>query len=140
MVDESNDSNYTAFTVSVDYIPGTTTGISADDRSKTVQGLIDENADGSMFQKPGHIFPIRAKRGGVLRRAGHTEASVDLARLADCEPAGVIVEIMNEDGTMARLPELIKIAKKFVEDYDAQIINDSTTHVFTTGIALPRGL
>ena len=113
MVDESNDSNYTAFTVSVDYIPGTTTGISADDRSKTVKGLIDDNAESSMFQKPGHIFPLIGKEGGVLRRTGHTEAAIDFARLAGMKPAGVIVEIMNEDGSMARLPELYKVSKKF---------------------------
>ena len=110
MVDESNDSNYTAFTVSVDYIPGTTTGISAEDRSKTVQGLIDDNADSSMFQKPGHIFPIKYREGGVLVRAGHTEASVDLSKLAGLKPAAVMCEIVKDDGTMARRPDLEKFA------------------------------
>ena len=110
MVDESNDSNYTAFTVSVDYIPGTTTGISAEDRSKTVQGLLDDNADSSMFQKPGHIFPIKYREGGVLVRAGHTEASVDLSKLAGLKPAAVMCEIVKDDGTMARRPDLEKFA------------------------------
>ena len=108
MVDESNDSNYTAFTVSVDYIPGTTTGISAEDRSKTVKGLIEDNAESSMFQKPGHIFPIKYKEGGVLVRAGHTEASVDLSKLAGLKPAAVMCEIVKDDGTMARRPDLEK--------------------------------
>ena len=118
MVDESNDSNYTAFTVSVDYIPGTTTGISAEDRSKTVQGLIDDNADSSMFQKPGHIFPIKYREGGVLVRAGHTEASVDLSKLAGLKPAAVMCEIVKDDGTMARRPDL----EKFASDNDIKII------------------
>ena len=112
MVDESNDSNYTAFTVSVDYIPGTTTGISAEDRSKTVQGLVDDNADSSMFQKPGHIFPIKYREGGVLVRAGHTEASVDLSKLAGLKPAAVMCEIVKDDGTMARRPDLEKFASE----------------------------
>jgi 3,4-dihydroxy 2-butanone 4-phosphate synthase / GTP cyclohydrolase II len=104
----------TAFTVSVDLIgQGTTTGISAQDRSKTVLALINPSTKGSDLGRPGHIFPLRAKKGGVLRRAGHTEATVDLSRLAGFEPAGVLVEVMNEDGTMARLPQLIEIAKKF---------------------------
>ena len=112
MVDESNDSNYTAFTVSIDYIPGTTTGISAEDRSKTVKGLIDDNAESSMFQKPGHIFPIKYREGGVLVRAGHTEASVDLSKLAGLKPAAVMCEIVKDDGTMARRPDLEKFAKE----------------------------
>ena len=112
MVDESNDSNYTAFTVSVDYIQGTTTGISAEDRSKTVQGLVDDNADSSMFQKPGHIFPIKYREGGVLVRAGHTEASVDLSKLAGLKPAAVMCEIVKDDGTMARRPDLEKFASE----------------------------
>ncbi len=104
----------TPFTVSVDLIGhGCTTGISASDRAKTVQALVDPTTKPSDLGKPGHIFPLRAKEGGVLRRAGHTEAAIDLARLAGFEPAGVIVEIMNEDGTMARLPQLREIAKKF---------------------------
>src|SRR6476620_358428 len=104
----------TPFTVSVDLIGhGCTTGISAHDRAKTVQSLIDPNTKPEDLGRPGHIFPLRAKEGGVLRRTGHTEATIDLARLAGFEPAGVLVEIMNEDGTMARLPELMEIAKKF---------------------------
>ena len=111
----SNSATYeTPFTVSVDLNGhGCTTGISASDRSKTILALIDPNTNPSELGKPGHIFPLRAKKEGVLRRAGHTEAAVDLARLAGFEPAGVIVEILNEDGTMARLPELVEIAKKF---------------------------
>lgn len=103
----------TAFTVSVDYNKGTSTGISAADRSKTVQGLVDENSTAEDFAKPGHIFPLVAAEGGVLRRAGHTEAVVDLARLAEARPAGVLCEIMNDDGTMARLPRLREIAREF---------------------------
>lgn len=111
----SNSAAYeTPFTVSVDLIGyGCTTGISASDRYKTVKALIDPETKPEELGKPGHIFPLRAKRGGVLRRAGHTEASIDLARLAGFEPAGVIVEILNEDGTMARLPQLVKIADRF---------------------------
>ena len=114
MVKDNSASYETPFTVSVDLNGhGCTTGISAEDRSKTVKALIDPNIHPSELGKPGHIFPLRAKRGGVLRRAGHTEAAIDLSRLAGFEPAGVIVEILNEDGTMARLPQLIDIAKKF---------------------------
>jgi 3,4-dihydroxy 2-butanone 4-phosphate synthase/GTP cyclohydrolase II len=114
MVTNNTATYETPFTVSVDLIGhGCTTGISASDRSKTIQALIDPNTKASDLGKPGHIFPLRAKLGGVLRRAGHTEAAIDLARLAGFEPAGVIVEIMNEDGTMARLPQLVEIAKKF---------------------------
>ncbi len=114
MVDSNNSHFDTPFTVSIDLIgDGCSTGISAADRSKTVQALIDPNTKPKDLGKPGHIFPLRAKAGGVLRRAGHTEAAVDLSRLAGFEPAGLIVEIMNEDGTMARLPELKEIAKKF---------------------------
>jgi 3,4-dihydroxy 2-butanone 4-phosphate synthase/GTP cyclohydrolase II len=114
MVGDNTSVNETAFTVSVDLIgQGCTTGISAHDRAKTVQALINPKTKPEEFAKPGHIFPLRAKEGGVLRRAGHTEATVDLARLAGFEPAGVLVEIMNADGSMARLPDLIKIAKKF---------------------------
>ncbi len=104
----------TPFTISVDLIGhGCTTGISAQDRAKTVQALIDPDTKPGDLGRPGHIFPLRARKGGVLRRTGHTEAAVDLARLAGFEEAGVIVEIMNEDGTMARLPDLIEIAKRF---------------------------
>jgi 3,4-dihydroxy 2-butanone 4-phosphate synthase/GTP cyclohydrolase II len=112
---QSNSATYeTPFTVSVDLIGhGCTTGISASDRSKTIQALIDPNTKPEDLGKPGHIFPLKAKKGGVLRRAGHTEAATDLARLAGFESAGVIVEILNEDGTMARLPQLVEIAAKF---------------------------
>lgn len=115
MVGRNNTSHYdTPFTISVDLIgEGCTTGISASDRSKTIQALIDPNTKPSAFGKPGHIFPLKAKREGVLRRTGHTEAATDLSRLAGFEPAGILVEIMNEDGSMARLPDLLKIAKKF---------------------------
>ena len=111
----SNSAAYeTPFTVSVDLIGhGCTTGISATDRAKTVLALIDPATKAEELGKPGHIFPLRAKKEGVLRRAGHTEAATDFARLAGFEPAGLIVEILNEDGTMARLPELIEIAKRF---------------------------
>ncbi|MCO6501104.1 MAG: bifunctional 3,4-dihydroxy-2-butanone-4-phosphate synthase/GTP cyclohydrolase II [Vicingus serpentipes] len=113
MVQNNNAIYETPFTVSVDLMGnGCTTGISASDRAKTIQALIDPNIKKEELGKPGHIFPLKAKKGGVLRRAGHTEAAIDLARLAGFEPAGVIVEIMNEDGTMARLPELLKIADK----------------------------
>ena len=114
MVPKNSAAYETPFTVSVDLNGhGCTTGISAVDRSKTIQALIDPNIRPEELGKPGHIFPLRAKKSGVLRRAGHTEAAIDFARLAGFEPAGVIVEIMNEDGTMARLPDLIKIAEKF---------------------------
>ena len=114
MVNNNTALHETAFTVSVDLLGhGCTTGISAADRSKTIQALIDPKMTPCDFGRPGHIFPLRAKKGGVLRRAGHTEASVDLARLAGLEPAGVLVEIMNEDGSMARLPQLMEVAKKF---------------------------
>src|SRR5689334_9175198 len=108
MVGENTAVHQTPFTVSVDLIGhGCTTGISASDRSKTVQALINKKTKPSELGRPGHIFPLKALRGGVLRRAGHTEATIDLARLAGFESAGVLVEIMNDDGTMARLPELM---------------------------------
>jgi 3,4-dihydroxy 2-butanone 4-phosphate synthase/GTP cyclohydrolase II len=114
MVENNTVLHQTPFTVSVDLIGnGCTTGISASDRAKTVQALIDPNTKPSDLGRPGHIFPLRARSEGVLRRSGHTEATVDLARLAGFEPAGVLVEIMNDDGTMARLPELMDIAEKF---------------------------
>lgn len=114
MVQRNSAAYETPFTVSIDLIGhGTTTGISASDRAKTVKALIDPNTKPADLGKPGHIFPLRAKRGGVLRRAGHTEAAIDFSRLAGLNPAGVIVEIMNEDGTMARLPQLRTIADKF---------------------------
>ena len=113
MVSENTSLHETAFMVSVDLIGnGCTTGISAQDRSKTIQALINTSTKPEDLGRPGHIFPLRAKRGGVLRRAGHTEATIDLSKLAGFEPAGVLVEIMNEDGTMARLPELKEIAIK----------------------------
>lgn len=114
MVGVNTDPMGTAFTVSIDLIGnGVTTGISAADRSKTIQAIITKNTKPEDLARPGHIFPLVAKEGGVLRRTGHTEAAIDFARLAGFSSAGVIVEIMNEDGTMARLPELIKVAKKF---------------------------
>jgi len=114
MVNRNTSSHETPFTVSVDLIGhGTSTGISASDRSKTILALIDPKTKPGDLGRPGHIFPLRAKKGGVLRRTGHTEATIDLARLAGFKPAGVLVEIMNEDGTMARLPDLFNIAKKF---------------------------
>ncbi len=114
MVVSNTSLHETAFTVSVDLLGyGCTTGISAHDRSKTIQALIDPAIKPSDLGRPGHIFPLRAKKGGVLRRTGHTEATIDLARLAGFSSAGVLVEIMNEDGSMARLPELLEIAKKF---------------------------
>jgi 3,4-dihydroxy 2-butanone 4-phosphate synthase/GTP cyclohydrolase II len=114
MVRNNTDPLETAFTVSVDLRGnGVSTGISASDRSKTVQSLVHKDTKPFELARPGHIFPLVAKEGGVLRRTGHTEAAIDFARLAGFEPAGVIVEIMNEDGTMARLPQLMKVAKKF---------------------------
>jgi 3,4-dihydroxy 2-butanone 4-phosphate synthase/GTP cyclohydrolase II len=113
MVSKSTALHETAFTVSVDLIGhGCTTGISASDRSKTIHALIDPKTKPEDLGRPGHIFPLRAKAGGVLRRSGHTEATIDLARLAGFEPAGALVEIMKDDGTMARLPDLQKIAEK----------------------------
>ena len=113
MVGKNTAEYETPFTISVDLIGhGCTTGISASDRSKTIKALVDSNTRPSELGKPGHIFPLKARKGGVLRRAGHTEAAIDLARLAGLYPAGVIVEIMNEDGSMARMPELKLIAKK----------------------------
>lgn len=114
MVDNNTDPLETAFTVSVDLKGnGVTTGISASDRYKTVSALTDAATQPHQLSRPGHIFPLIAKEGGVLRRTGHTEAAIDFARLAGMKPAGVIVEIMNEDGTMARLPQLLEVADKF---------------------------
>ncbi len=114
MVKDNNAVHETAFTVSIDLLgKGCTTGISAHDRAKTVQALIDPDTKPEELGKPGHIFPLKAQADGVLRRAGHTEAAIDLARLAGFEPAGCIVEILNEDGSMARLPDLIKVAERF---------------------------
>lgn len=113
MVEFNTSRHSTAFLVSVDYKKDTTTGISAFDRAKTIRAIVDPSSKPGDFAKPGHIFPLQAVDGGVLRRAGHTEAAVDLARLAGLYPAGVLCEIMSDDGTMARVPELFKIAKKF---------------------------
>ncbi|MBW9051194.1 3,4-dihydroxy-2-butanone-4-phosphate synthase [Rhizobium mesosinicum] len=112
MVPNNTELLKTAFTVSVDYIPETTTGISAADRAATVRALIDENSRPEDFARPGHIFPLRAHPNGVLSRPGHTEAAVDLARLAGLSPSGVICEVANDDGTMARLPELEQFAER----------------------------
>lgn len=113
MVEEGNERHETAFTISVDAREGTTTGISAYDRARTIKALIDTQSTRASFLTPGHVFPLRARSDGVLRRTGHTEASVDLARLSGSLPAGVICEILNADGTMARLPELLLFAKRF---------------------------
>jgi 3,4-dihydroxy 2-butanone 4-phosphate synthase/GTP cyclohydrolase II len=114
MVDNNTESHRTAFTISVDLLEGTSTGISAADRAATLRGLADPNISHSAFARPGHIFPLRAREGGVLKRAGHTEAAVDLARLAGLQPAGIICEIQNDDGTMSRLPDL----KKFCAEHN----------------------
>ena len=114
MVGKNTAIHETPFTVSVDLLGhGCTTGISAADRAKTVLALVDEKTTPEELGRPGHIFPLKAKKGGVLRRSGHTEASIDLARMAGMAPAGVLVEIMNEDGTMARLPDLMKVKERF---------------------------
>jgi 3,4-dihydroxy 2-butanone 4-phosphate synthase/GTP cyclohydrolase II len=113
MVSRSTDPKETAFTVSIDLLgDGVSTGISASDRAKTILALMDEKTKPTDFMRPGHIFPLRAKTGGVLKRAGHTEAAIDLTKLAGLKEGGVICEIMNEDGTMARLPELVVLAQK----------------------------
>ena len=112
-VDKNTSIHSTPFTVSVDKLEGCTTGVSSSDRAATFQALADPISQPDTFGRPGHVFPLRARNKGVLRRAGHTEAAVDLARLAGLNPAGALIEIMNEDGTMARLPELIEIAEKF---------------------------
>jgi len=114
MVKNNTVLHNTQFTVSVDLIGhGCTTGISVHDRAKTIKALVDNDTRAHNLGRPGHIFPLRAKEGGVLRRTGHTEAAIDLARLAGLNAAGILVEILNEDGTMARLPQLVKVAKKF---------------------------
>jgi 3,4-dihydroxy 2-butanone 4-phosphate synthase/GTP cyclohydrolase II len=115
MVGKNTATYETNFTVSIDLIGhGCTTGISASDRSKTIMALIDPKIKAEDLGRPGHIFPLISKNGGVIRRAGHTEAAVDLAELAGFEPAGVICEIMNEEGEMARLPELLEMAKNWI--------------------------
>ena len=114
MVENNTVLHHTQFTVSVDLIGhGCTTGISVQDRAKTIKALVNPETKPSDLGRPGHIFPLRAKSGGVLRRTGHTEAAIDLARLAGLDPAGILVEILNDDGTMARLPQLMKVAHKF---------------------------
>jgi len=114
MVSSNTSLHQTPFTVSVDLLGhGCTTGVSTHDRAKTLQALAKHSAKASDFARPGHIFPLRAMKGGVLRRAGHTEAAIDLARLAGFEPVGALIEVMNEDGSMARMPQLIELAKKF---------------------------
>ena len=142
MVNNNTDPMETAFTVSVDLRgKGVTTGISASDRAKTIQALVDDTTKPFDLARPGHIFPLKAKEGGVLRRTGHTEAAIDFAKLAGLKPAGVIVEIMNEDGTMARLPELIEVAKKLnikivsIEDLVAYRMAVSYTHLTLPTIA-----
>ncbi len=143
MVNDNTALHETAFTVSIDLIgDGCTTGISAHDRSKTIKALI-ESKNPEDFAKPGHIFPLRAKRGGVLRRTGHTEAAIDLAKLAGYYEAGVLVEILNEDGTMARLPDLFVIAEKFdlkiisIKDLVAYRIKSETLIKRETTVKMP---
>jgi len=144
MVSKNTSSHETSFTVSVDLLGhGCTTGISASDRSKTLKALADRKTKPEELGRPGHIFPLKAKTSGVLRRAGHTEAATDLTRLAGLEPVGVLVEIMNEDGSMARLPQLIKIARKFkfklitIKDLIAYRINHDTLIERQVGTELP---
>lgn len=147
MVSNNTSSHETPFTVSVDLLGnGCTTGISAHDRAKTVQALIDHETRPEDLGRPGHIFPLKAKKGGVLRRAGHTEAVIDLAKLAGFEPAGVLVEIMNEDGTMARLPDLMIIAEKFdlkiisIEDLISYRLKEETLIEREVDVNLPTQL
>ena len=144
MVTSNTSSHSTAFTVSVDLLGhGTTTGISAPDRAKTLRALVDPVTRPDDLARPGHIFPLKAKRQGVLRRAGHTEAAVDLTKLADLKPGGVLVEIMNEDGTMARLPELLRIAGEFdlkiisIKDLIAFRLNTDSILLKGTEVNLP---
>mgnify|MGYP000652953240 CR=1 FL=1 len=145
MVNTTSDPMETAFTISVDLKGnGVTTGISAVDRAKTIRALVNKKTKASDLSRPGHVFPLIAKEGGVLRRTGHTEAAIDFARLAGFEPAGVIAEIMNENGSMARLPELLEVAKKFnlkivsIEDlvayrmqHDSLIVKKSDSEIST---------
>lgn len=144
MVSTNTSSHTTAFTVSVDLLGhDTTTGISASDRAKTLRALVDPETRPDDLARPGHIFPLKAKRQGVLRRAGHTEAAVDLARLANLKPGGVLVEIMNEDGSMARLPQLMKIAEEFslkiisIKDLIAYRLDSDSILVKGTEVQLP---
>ncbi len=147
MVGKNTSSHETAFTVSVDLLGyGCTTGISASDRSKTVQALVDPKTKPEELGRPGHIFPLKAKTGGVLRRTGHTEASMDFARLAGFKPSGVLVEVLNEDGTMARLPELRQIADKFnmklvsIKDLIAHRLETESLIKREIGVDLPTEL
>lgn len=144
MVGRNTDPNKTAFTVTVDLLGnGCTTGISAHDRAKTIQALADKKTKPEDLGRPGHINPLKAREGGVLRRAGHTEAAVDFAKLAGFSPAGVLIEIMNEDGTMARLPDLRKVADKFnlklvsIQDLIAYRLENETLIKREIGIELP---
>ncbi|MCF6334011.1 MAG: bifunctional 3,4-dihydroxy-2-butanone-4-phosphate synthase/GTP cyclohydrolase II [Draconibacterium sp.] len=138
MVGKNTSSNETQFTVSVDAIhPETTTGISAKDRAITIQMLVNTDTRPEQLGRPGHIFPLKAKNRGVLRRSGHTEAAVDLARLAGLEPSGVLVEIMNDDGSMARLPQLYKIAQKF--NLKLVTIKDLISFLFQSESLIERG-
>ena len=144
MVTKNTAEHSTAFTVSVDLLGyGCTTGISASDRSKTIKALINPATKPADLGRPGHIFPLKAKKGGVLRRAGHTEATIDLARLSGFEPAGALVEIMNEDGSMARLPQLLQIANKFnlkiisIEDLIAYRIKNETIITKDVQVKMP---
>ena len=144
MIGKNSAAFETPFTISIDLVGhGCTTGISAQDRAKTVQALVDPNLKPEELGKPGHIFPLKARKGGVLRRAGHTEAAVDLARLAGLQPAGVIVEILNEDGTMARTNDLFKIAEKFdlkfitIKDLIEYRIKNETLISEEADVALP---
>jgi len=158
MVSNNTEMMRTAFTVSVDYIDGTTTGISAADRALTLRKMADPSVEADDFARPGHIFPLRARKGGVLKRAGHTEAAVDLARMAGLDPSGVLCEIVNDDGTMARVPDLTKFARqhgllfisiadliryrrrneKLVESFATSIIptrhGDFTAHVYESAV------
>lgn len=147
MVGNNTAAFETPFTVSVDLIGhGCTTGISASDRAKTIRALIDNTIQPDELGKPGHIFPLKAKRGGVLRRSGHTEAAIDFARLAGLSPAGVLVEIMNEDGTMARLPDLVEVAKRFnlklvsIKDLIAYRLKNESLIKREIGVNLPTTL
>lgn len=138
MVGKNTSSNETQFTVSVDAIhPNVSTGISASDRAITIKMLVDPKTKPEQLGRPGHIFPLKAKNRGVLRRSGHTEAAVDLARLAGLSPSGVLVEIMNDDGSMARLPELYEIAKKF--DLKLVAIKDLISYLFHRESLVERG-
>jgi 3,4-dihydroxy 2-butanone 4-phosphate synthase/GTP cyclohydrolase II len=144
MVTNNTSSHSTAFTVSVDLLGhGTTTGISASDRAKTIRALVDPSTRPDDLARPGHIFPLKSKRQGVLRRAGHTEAALDLTKLAELKPGGVLVEIMNDDGGMARLPELMKMAEEFnlkiisIKDLIAYRLNTDSILIKGTEVKLP---